>query len=305
MQEAGDRTMPGFDRLWDRVVQTTDRALRDGTLQPIPTRFEFVEDRGISFLVRVVDNLRRKRQTLPASGHAPSAPNPFLPYDPQLYVADASETHVCLLNKFNVVDHHLLIVTRHFESQELPLTGQDFRALWNCMEQYDALGFYNGGELAGASQPHKHLQMVPLPLASRGPRVPVESLLRREGAPDAARRCPTLPFRHAVVWLDEQQMSRPEDAARHTHREYCVLMRDLGLARDPRAMQEATLPYNLLLTHQWMLLVPRTRESYHSISLNALAFSGALLVRSPDELTLLRRHGPLQALLHATQQDRP
>ena len=34
--------------------------------------------------------------------------NPFLPYEEDLYVCDLSPTHVCLLNKFNVVDHHFL-----------------------------------------------------------------------------------------------------------------------------------------------------------------------------------------------------
>ena len=32
------------------------------------------------------------------------------------------------------------------------------------LAEFDGLGFYNGGETAGASQPHKHLQIVPLPL---------------------------------------------------------------------------------------------------------------------------------------------
>jgi ATP adenylyltransferase len=294
--------MSGTDSLWDKVVQTTDRALRHGSLQPIPTQFEFVEDGGIRFLVRVVDNLRRKHQAFPASDNALSSKkNPFLPYDPQLYVADASETHVCLLNKFNVVDHHLLIVTRHFESQEMPLARGDFHALWNCMVQYDALGFYNGGSVAGASQPHKHLQMVPLPLAPCGPRVPIESLLDGELCQGTARRCPALSFPHAIAWFDERRMCRPEDAAELTYREYCNFMREFGVAADPCAEQEVTLPYNLLLTRQWMLLVPRTRESYHSISLNALAFSGALLVRSHDEMAMLKRYGPLSALQYATR----
>ena len=39
-------------------------------------------------------------------------------YEVDLFVADISPTHVCILNKFNVVDYHLLIITRAFESQE-------------------------------------------------------------------------------------------------------------------------------------------------------------------------------------------
>ena len=67
-----------------------------------------------------------------------------------MYVADLSATHVGLLNKFYVVPHHLLIVTRHFESQESSLTPADFQTLWSCLAEYNSLGFYNSGAAAGA-----------------------------------------------------------------------------------------------------------------------------------------------------------
>jgi hypothetical protein len=51
--------------------------------------------------------------------------NPFLPYDEELWVADLNKTHTLLLNKFNLVDHHTLVVTREFEKQEVPLTAAD------------------------------------------------------------------------------------------------------------------------------------------------------------------------------------
>ena len=57
------------------------------------------------------------------------AVNPFLPYDENLWVTDISQTHVCLLNKFNVIDppHP----SRHpcmYEDQESLLTFEDFEA---------------------------------------------------------------------------------------------------------------------------------------------------------------------------------
>ena len=56
-------------------------------------------------------------------------------------------------------------------------------------------------------------------------------------------------------------------------------------------------PYNLLFTRQWMLLVPRSREFYRGISVNALGFAGALLVRDQRQLLCLRGVGPMAALL--------
>ena len=55
-------------------------------------------------------------------------------------------------------------------------------------------------------------------------------------------------------------------------------------------------PYCLLATREWLLLVPRSREFFDSISINALGFAGALLVRNEEQLRALRAAGPLTAL---------
>lgn len=43
-----------------------------------------------------------------------------------------SATHTAVLNKFNVLQQHLLIVTYRCEQQEVLLTGADFEALWRA-----------------------------------------------------------------------------------------------------------------------------------------------------------------------------
>lgn len=55
-------------------------------------------------------------------------PNPFLPYEEALWVQHLSPTHTLLLNKYNVVAHHVLVVTRQFESQQDPLNARDLEA---------------------------------------------------------------------------------------------------------------------------------------------------------------------------------
>jgi ATP adenylyltransferase len=47
-----------------------------------------------------------------------------------------------------------------------------------------------------------------------------------------------------------------------------------------------------------MLLVPRSAEHAHRISLNALGFAGSLFVRDAAQLEIVRRIGPM-ALLRA------
>ena len=60
--------------------------------------------------------------------------NPFAPYDEALWVDSLSTTHMLLLNKFNVVAHHVLIVTRRFEKQTDPLNLQDLEATWQVVQ---------------------------------------------------------------------------------------------------------------------------------------------------------------------------
>jgi len=286
--------------LWKAVLQTSGKALQTGAQYPIPTKYEFIEDAGVRFFVRIFASLRKKaeeKQKQQASEAAGISVNPFLPYDKALHVADISDTHIALLNKYNVVDHHLLIVTRHFEDQEILLTISDFEALWVCMAEYKGLGFYNGGEAAGASQRHKHLQMVPLPLAPEGPEMPVEPLFTEASFRGIMGIIPAFPFRHVFIRLENDTVNSPSEAARRSFELYASSLVHLGMTPpDTSSLKRQSAPYCFILTRKWMLLVPRSREFYDSISINSLGFTGALLVRDKEQMDLLREQGPMNVL---------
>jgi sulfate adenylyltransferase (ADP) / ATP adenylyltransferase len=282
--------------LWPAVATATRRALARGALRPIATEQEEIEDGGIRFVLRRVSNLARKAE-FRARGQAVKSADPFLPYDPMLFVAHASPTHSLLLNKFPVLDHHLLIVTRAFEHQETLLDSADFAALAACMAEFEALGFYNSGREAGASQEHKHLQLVPLPLASGRAEVPIERLLRHAQLSDVGGTIPNLPFRHAYAALTSAIWARPELAGElltAIYRDLCPAARIGEREREGERRQSG--PYNLLLTREWMLLVPRSREHYASISVNALGFAGSLFVKDKAQLERVRDIGPMRLL---------
>jgi len=289
--------LPGT--LWDRLLAATQRAWQSGALQPIPTDFQYLEDGGIRFLVRLVRRLAGKpRRPLAETPENAARRNPFLPYDPELYVADASPTHVCLLNKFNVVEHHLLIVTRTFQEQETLLTREDFQALFRCLAEYEGLGFYNSGIVAGASQPHKHLQLVPLPLDPAGAALPISLVIDSADLSCEPKFLEALPFPHVLAGLEPRADMDIEAVAARAHDRYRRLLAALGVALPAGPNERVAAPYNLLVTRQWMLMVPRVRECFHSISCNSLAFAGALLVRDAEELAMLRRYGPRAVLRH-------
>jgi len=278
------------------LERATRSALACGALRPIETEQVIVEDAGVGFLVRVVSSLRRKeadkRRTLfSRNGSAPPR-NPFLPPEPELTLGEVSRTHVAVLNKFNVLDYHLLIVTQEFEHQETLLTVGDFRALLACMAQYPSLGFYNGGAAAGASQPHKHLQLVPLPLTPNGPPLPMAPLLAGPGP-----RCPDLPFAHAFCRSSGPIAGRSIRAAREAHALYMELLAELDIgAETVEGEPRQSAPYNLLIASDWMLAVPRATERFHDISVNALGFAGSLFVKDPEQLALIGEEGPMRVL---------
>lgn len=263
------------------IASATRRALACGALQPIPTRPEVVEDEGLAFVLRVGD-LRRKSESDRAQRVVPKPANPFLPYDPAMFVADVGEGHVLLLNKFQVLEGHALVVTRDFAAQEAALQPEDFAAVAAVLRQTAGLAFFNSGASAGASQPHRHVQLLPWPL-----------MPAREAAPFDPRawagRGAGWPFPHAWVALAAGELEQPRQLVAH----YAALLGGIGLGG-----AAGYSGYNLLMTPDWMMLVRRSRGAHEGLGVNALGFAGTLLVRGEEELRRLREMGPL-ALLRA------
>lgn len=273
--------------LWRAILRQTAVARASGDLQPITTEVHVLEDAGVRFAVRVLGGLDRKQRA--SARQLDAGVDPFLPpYDDDLFVADVSETHVALLNKWCVVDHHLLVVPRVFEAQESALGVADFEALWACMMEFDALGFYNSGPEAGASQPHKHLQLVPLPIEPAGPVAAASPALPIEPLLESAR----LPFEYALTRLRDSPHRSPAVAGRVLADVYRELLAEVEL--DGCSLPRG--PYNLLVTREWMLVVPRSCEAWEGVSVNALGFAGALLVPSLDDLVSFSKVGPLEVL---------
>src|SRR5262252_4166526 len=125
-------------RLWPTLLERTRAAIEMGALQPIETEEAFVDDAGVRFVVRRVSSLARKRKASGLELPKDRAPaNPFLPPEPALTVGDLSPTHVGVLNKYPVVPHHLLVVTRQFVPQERLLDADDFAVLVRCLAEID------------------------------------------------------------------------------------------------------------------------------------------------------------------------
>ena len=50
--------------------------------------------------------------------------------------------------------------------------------------------------------------------------------------------------------------------------------------------------YNFICTLKWMLVVPRNKETYNErVSVNSLGFAGMVLVKSTEDIDLIKNDG--------------
>lgn len=122
--------------LWQGILERYDAAQAAKASTLTDTNTEVITDGGIGFILKIATTLRDKPKAPAAGGNAPKAEwrNPFLPPDPDLFVCHLSTTHSLVLNKFNIVPHHALVITREFHLQEEPLNAADFEATWTVMQ---------------------------------------------------------------------------------------------------------------------------------------------------------------------------
>ncbi len=288
------------DHLWKHVENRTRSAHASGSLHSIPTRLIEIAESGFVFQIRIVDQLadasgavreRVSQKPLPADT------NPFLPYDENLYVGELNASYRCLLNKFNVIDGHILLVTNTFTEQLAPMKPVDFEAALIALRAKPGLVFYNGGQKAGASVRHRHLQMIPS-RSDPGSNFPMEALFEAtsgpSGDPNKLFQCAALPFPHRIAKsifspLDNDLSSQ----AGANFDLYVSMLKALDLESSSGQLAPS---HNMLITREYLWVVPRSKESHAGIPVNALGFSGALLLINNRQLEIINRIGVLGIL---------
>lgn len=302
---------------WPRVEYVTNSALDCGVLKSIPTNINVQQsicgDNTVDFQIRVVENLQRKEQYQKNHSQQKSTQHnlsnksfdPFLPYEPELYVGEITADYRCLLNKFNVMNHHILMVTKVYQPQLTPLAIPDFLAIHRCLQTQNGLIFYNGGAAAGASVEHKHIQMIPLPFESKksikfSTPFPFASLFSALSLDIGVTKESALPFSHKITATHYSNSSSIETqlfSAKVNTRSYQQLLTALNLFTNNEGLMA---PHNLLMTRDFMWIIPRGQAGYRGFGVNALGFAGTLLVKNETQLSQLRNMGCLALLAAVT-----
>ncbi|KAI0779321.1 HIT-like protein [Fomes fomentarius] len=300
-----------------KLPESFDKAKEAGDLLFFPSTVHTHEENGVEFEIRLCPALQNKPR-LPTPDFSPDAQaaveqekkrhDPFAPpYIPSLLlgeVKDEFEGHeyVILFNKYSVVPHHFLLVTKKFESQTSPLLPADLVQVYLLLIAAKKAGrrffaFYNCGDLSGASQPHKHVQL--LPVEDDGP--PVEKLARsiridKESTPFSIT---TLPYANHVRRLPSNLPSLSAEELEPALADAFIALLDLvvqTVRHDPH-YPAGTPSYNVFLTLEHIHVVPRRQEMHvlaetgEKLSVNALGFAGMLLVKSEGELEAVKQEG--------------
>ncbi|RYO81254.1 hypothetical protein DL766_000270 [Monosporascus sp. MC13-8B] len=278
------------------VKSAFQRARDNGALLYYATQVTILNVGSIPFQLRYSPALASKPKA--AKPKDPDA-KPFNPFEnpaPGLLVAQLPPAHRLVLNKFAVVPEHFILVTKEVKPQTHVLEKDDIAAAYACIEAYDRSGqelfvFFNSGKHSGASQPHRHLQLLPVARMQDG----LEQVERGETwsvlADKLDEHAQTLPF--AVM----KAAITPGMSVEARHDTYLDLYKRAVNAVTPNvevpSEGEANISYNLAMTKTSMAICPRTGEGaairnktgqeVGYVSLNGTVLAGTALVKNQAE----------------------
>jgi len=266
------------------ALQRSQEALENGALRPLSTDIETWAGSGDGgFEIRHLVGAPPRH--LRAAG---PKPNPFRPWDQRLELTRVGREHVLILNKYPVQLGHMLLISQSWQPQMGWLSLMDWTAVCQVNQDTGGLWFFNSGPHAGASQPHRHLQLLP---RKQGDRLCPRDAWFQQHLLDATSSRPMDSLERSIsikplplTWSGSVLLEVYLDLCQHS-----------GLG-SPQRNEKPLAPYNLLISAGWMALIKRSCDEVHGYSVNALGFAGYLLSTERSNRTWLEAHGP-EALL--------
>ncbi|KAI9873920.1 MAG: bifunctional AP-4-A phosphorylase/ADP sulfurylase, partial [Pleopsidium flavum] len=328
------------------VKQKYDAAKAAQSLIFSSTDLALVRVAGLPFQLRYCPALSQKPvQNDHSSERSPLSekPDPFAEPSSDLLITQIPKeesSHILVLNKYPVISQHFILATKAFKEQTDLLEECDLTTAFNCLKAWAScpnqssvpkklFAFFNSGLHSGASQPHRHIQFLPVEKMEDAQAAAGWSLLSDhllEGAPlPNVEKClhnldtlepfrphslAQLPFVHFAVALPSD--SSPNDLYQRyrylykravgAYQVYAEGHPDEDLILGSADDHSAVISYNLALTTTSMVICPRRSEgailragkhnrgkSLGPIAMNATILAGTLMVKTEEEWLELRR----------------
>ena len=266
---------------WEKALEQTIVSIDKNSLYPLETKVitgKFYDKND--FIIRKIDTSKFKK----INTYGPKQ-NPFNPWDKILEIDKIGTNHQLILNKYPVQKGHILLITNTWRPQNGWLDINDWLAIQNVNEDTSGLWFFNSSPTAGASQPHRHFQ-----------------LLRRA---DGEASCPR------EKWFLDLELNNNYESklkksivvskfdflenSTNIYNLYLELSKKLGLG-DPNNDDRPRYPYNILITNDWIALIKRKYDHIHGFSINGLGFAGYLLITDQSNINYLKKYGPEKLL---------
>ena len=267
---------------WRKALSKSVTATKVGSLVPIETRIlKNYKKSNIQFEVRYMFDKSQLRITKDVP-----IENPFQPWDKDLEIAPIGPHHTLILNKYPVQVGHMLLITNNWAPQQGWLSLEDWKALEHVDQDTCGLWFFNSGPSAGASQPHRHIQLLRRRYSEiYCPRDSwFEDILNQKDKKESL-------LGESISVIEREY----DDDANILYKKYLKTCMSLDIG-SPELDKIPRLPYNLLISKKWMAGVRRSKESTKGFNINALGFAGYLLATKESELTWLELNG-LEELL--------
>ena len=266
---------------WEKALQKTKISINSKSLFPLNTT-DITKKlyKGNDFVIRELDITKFKKSTL----IGPKI-NPFRPWDNILEIDSIGKYHQLILNKYPVQLGHILLITNEWKEQNGWIDIKDWEAIKEVNKDTTGLWFFNSGPLAGASQPHRHIQLLRRdPSELSCPRE--KWILDFDNVNYKNQRF----YKNIILKKFSKTLNKE-----NIHEIYKVLSYKLGLGK-PEIDKKPRYPYNLIFTNHWMLLIKRKTDNLYGISVNALGFAGYILVTEKSDINYLKKFGPEKLL---------
>ncbi len=271
------------ESIWSKALEISREAVNCGAVIPLNTiKYKSVDkycDFELRFLKSPIPKFLKE--------YGPKI-NPFIPWDSRLQIQTINNKHTLILNKYPVQLGHILLITNSWKPQNGWLNEDDFEAIINVDNDTTGLWFFNSSKEAGASQPHRHFQLLPRHVNEIiCPRYEWFCSLLNDKNDNKSEISHCISIR--------RRNKNKDTSTNDLFSLYKSMVSEMNIG-EINLINKPLKPYNLLITSEWIALITRKTDRSNGFSINALGFAGYFLGTKRSDVDTLIKFGPEKIL---------